>query len=252
MFASWDCKHYLWKACPVRLQGMHKGKEGKSIILEAIADPYMYIWYCFFGEPGSLNDINVLDKSSILGALISGKFDVKVEDYCINNTIRDWLYFLVDGIYPEYALFVKTISVPTTNAKEKYSKKHEHRRKDVERAFGVMNKQHGILERPLRNWYLKDIRNILHTCIIIHNMITVVRKENYSFSDLLEEEEEEELEEDDETISISIFNFEEGEYNEFLQQELSHRVAHMMGEIEDTEKHMHLLNDLKQHINNKY
>ena len=39
--------------------GQHKGKEKKNtLILEAICDPDTYIWYCFFGEPGSLNDLN--------------------------------------------------------------------------------------------------------------------------------------------------------------------------------------------------
>jgi hypothetical protein len=27
----------------------------------------------------------------------------------INGTVRDWMYFLVDGIYPDWAIFVKTI-----------------------------------------------------------------------------------------------------------------------------------------------
>ena len=57
-FASWDCKHYFWKNCPVRLAGSHKGKEkGKTLVMEAICDPELYLWYSHFGEPGSLNDI---------------------------------------------------------------------------------------------------------------------------------------------------------------------------------------------------
>jgi hypothetical protein len=38
MFASWDCKHFSWKNCPVSLAGQHKGKgANKTLILEAIA-----------------------------------------------------------------------------------------------------------------------------------------------------------------------------------------------------------------------
>jgi hypothetical protein len=49
MFASWDCKHFSWKNCPVALAGQHKGKENdKTLILEAIADPDLYIWGCTF------------------------------------------------------------------------------------------------------------------------------------------------------------------------------------------------------------
>ena len=43
-FASWDCKHYFWRNCPVELSGQHKGKEkGNSLVMEAICDPFLYI-----------------------------------------------------------------------------------------------------------------------------------------------------------------------------------------------------------------
>jgi len=34
-----------------------------TIILEAVASQELWIWHVFFGMPGSLNDINVLDRS---------------------------------------------------------------------------------------------------------------------------------------------------------------------------------------------
>jgi hypothetical protein len=62
MFASWDCKHFSWKNCPVSLAGQHKGKgTDKTLVQEAIANPDLYIWYSFFGEAGLLNDINILN-----------------------------------------------------------------------------------------------------------------------------------------------------------------------------------------------
>ena len=85
-FASWDCKHYFWSNCPLALAGQYKGKEkGKTFVMEAICDPFLDIWYFNFGFPGSLNDINVLDRSSIVGSLISGEFDNKVAPYQING-----------------------------------------------------------------------------------------------------------------------------------------------------------------------
>ena len=117
-FASWDCKHFVWDKCPVALQGQHKGHHdgGKCTkILESIADDSCYMWFVNFGDPGSLNDINVLDKSSIVGALISGQLNLKTEKYAINGNERDWMYFLADGIYPEWATFVKT--TPRTSQK---------------------------------------------------------------------------------------------------------------------------------------
>jgi Plant transposon protein len=86
--ASWDCKHFNWKNCPMRLAGQHQGHaEGgkKTLILEAIADHRRYIWAANFGDPGSLNDLNVLDKSSIIGAMLSGEFRIDIDKYSINN-----------------------------------------------------------------------------------------------------------------------------------------------------------------------
>jgi len=67
LFASWDCKHFVWDKCLVALQGQHKGhaEGGKyTKILEAIADDSCYFWCINFGDPGLLNDINVLDTIS--------------------------------------------------------------------------------------------------------------------------------------------------------------------------------------------
>ena len=157
-FASWDCKHYFWENCPVALAGQYKGKEGgKTMVMEAICDPFLYIWYFNFGHPGSLNDINILDRSSIVGALLSGDFDNKVAPYAINGRRRDWMYFLVDGVYPCWSIFVKTNNHPTTQAETKYAKRQEHVRKDIERCFGVLVKKFGILKHRLRGWYVHAI-----------------------------------------------------------------------------------------------
>ena len=101
--------------------------------MEAICDPFLYIWYFNFGHPGSLNDINVLDRSSIVGSLIRGEFDNRVAPYNINGKRRDWMYFLADGIYPCWSIFVKTYKNPHSQAKIKFSKWQEHVRKDIKR-----------------------------------------------------------------------------------------------------------------------
>ena len=177
--ASWDCKHFNWKNCPMRLAGQHKGhKEGgkNTLILEAISDHRRYIWYSNFGDPGSLNDLNVLDKSSIVGSLLSGNLALKSpENYMINGTERDWLYFLVDGIYPEWSIFVNTYSKPTQAKRKKFARKQESARKDIACAFGILVSRWHILQRPFRNWYLEDIVAILHCCVILHNMIVEAR-----------------------------------------------------------------------------
>jgi Plant transposon protein len=192
-FASWDCKHFVWDKCPVALQGQHKGhaEGGKHTkIMEAIADDSCYFWFINFGSPGSLNDINVLDKSSIVGALLSGHLNLKTEPYTLNGKSRDWMYFLADGIYPNWAIFVKTIpkAARSSKSEEIFAAKQEGIRKDVERAFGILVKKFHLLARPIRFWDEVTIRNIVYACVILHNMCCEERvKEKGSF-DLDEED----------------------------------------------------------------
>ncbi|GJU61204.1 retrovirus-related pol polyprotein from transposon TNT 1-94 [Tanacetum coccineum] len=56
-------------------------------------------------------------------------------------------YYLVDGIYPELATLVKTISKPADDDHKRilYKQKQKSARKDVERAFGVLKKKWAIL-----------------------------------------------------------------------------------------------------------
>ena len=114
LFASWDCKHFPLDMCPMAKTGQHKGKEKENtLILEAICDPDTYIWYSFFSEPGSLNDLNILEKSTIVGSILNGMMELHLPQelhYSINGTVHNYLYFLVDGIYPEWPLFISTVS----------------------------------------------------------------------------------------------------------------------------------------------
>jgi len=185
MFASWDCKHFSWALCPVALHGQHKSgnKPHPSLVLEAICDPHLYIWYHHFGEPGSLNDINILDKSSIVTSILDGSLDLLCPPYRINNAERDYLYFLVDGIYPQWAIFMDTIQDPQNPKETHYCACQEGCRKDIERAFGVMVKKWHILHQPLRNWYMNDIHSILNCCIILHNMVVEHHRNNYTIND---------------------------------------------------------------------
>jgi Plant transposon protein len=180
---SWDCKHFVWKNCPMRLAGQHKGHaEGgkKTLILEALADHRRYLWQVNFGEPGCLNDINILDKSTIVGALMSSEFSIKTQPYEINGNVRDWMYFLVDGIYPEWSIFVSSYTNPIDPKKKLFAIYQERVRKDIECAFGILVQRFHILHRPLRGWYQEDIVQVLHTCVILHNMVV---EEKYGFVD---------------------------------------------------------------------
>jgi Plant transposon protein len=128
-----------------------------------------------FGDAGSLNDLNVLDRSSIVGAMLSGDLSIRaLQPYTINGNERDWMYYLVDGIYPGWSIFVNT-STSTEPRKKKFAKHQERVRKDIECAFGILVQRFHILQRPLRNWYLDELSTLVQCCIIIHNMVIEAR-----------------------------------------------------------------------------
>lgn len=259
LFASWDCKHFPWKLCPVALSGQHKGKgEKNTLILEAICDADLYIWYHFFGEPGSLNDLNILDKSTIVEAIVSGKMDLRLPphlEYTINSTRRNYLYFLVDGIYPAWPIFISTISRAQPGTKDKYfASTQEAVRKDIERAFGVLVKQYDILDRPLRVWKMETVREILATCIILHNMTVMERRAQYVGDIYLQATPLQQQEEDHEEIpTVKLFgNYEEdGNDDATVADVVNARVFQIDQVLQNELEHDALLHDLKEQLWNR-
>jgi hypothetical protein len=186
IFGSWDCKHFKWCMCPLREAGQFKGKEkNKTIILEIVSDRDGYIWFSFFGEPGSLNDINILNKSTIVTNLVNGTFDMSVDKFQVGKVQRDFLGFLADGIYPDWSIFLRTIGAPFGDRECKYAKQHEFVRKDVERGFGKFVKVFQACDRPFRLWYREDICSLLNCCIILHNMTVETRRHNFKYNNVV-------------------------------------------------------------------
>lgn len=61
-------------------------------------------------------------------------------------------YYLTDGIYPEWAAFVKSIQLPQGDKVKLFEQCQESTRKDVERAFGVFQSRFHIIHLPARKW----------------------------------------------------------------------------------------------------
>jgi Plant transposon protein len=171
-----DCMHIFWKNCPVAWQGQYQGKDGSpSIILEAVADYSTWIWHNRFGFPGTHNDINVWEQSSLLRSFIDGTFALLDFNFVVGNKAFNQLWVMADGIYPDLSRFVKTMSVPITKVQKLYSKWQESCRKSVERAFGILRRKFQILSRPIELFFVEDIRNVVDTCIILHSMMVELR-----------------------------------------------------------------------------
>ncbi|XP_020415583.1 uncharacterized protein LOC109948082 [Prunus persica] len=91
--------------------------------------------------------------------------------YVVNENEYNLGYYLANGIYPRWATLVKMISQSDTKKKRLFAQKQEAYRKDVERAFGILQAQWAIVRGPARMWRKEQLHSIMMTSIILHNMI---------------------------------------------------------------------------------
>ena len=80
-------------------------------------------------------------------------------------------YYLADGIYPKWSTIVQTISDPQGPKKKLFAARQESCRKDVERAFGVLQAKFAIVAGSSRYWKKEVLHDIMTSCIIMHNVI---------------------------------------------------------------------------------
>jgi hypothetical protein len=91
--------------------------------------------------------------------------------FTINGNMYDMDYFLVDVIYPEWPPFVKTVRNPIDQNTTFFARAQEATRKDIERAFGVLQSRWDVVRGSTYGWDRDQISNIMTVCIILHNMI---------------------------------------------------------------------------------
>ncbi|XP_042016148.1 uncharacterized protein LOC121764151, partial [Salvia splendens] len=112
MLGSIDCMHWQWKNCPTAWRGQytsgHKGTH-PTIVLEVVADCRLWIWHAYFGVAGSNNDLNVLNESPLFNDLCAGR--APNVEFTANHRRYSMGYYLADGIYPRWPVFVKTITL---------------------------------------------------------------------------------------------------------------------------------------------
>lgn len=166
---SIDCWHWEWKNCPSAWAAQYKGKKGKGCVAEMCCGRDLWIWHLFCGNPGSLNDINVLQRSPLLRQIYNS--DIPAVEFEVNGRDYSCPYWLADGIYPELSIFVTGFALPNNPIDKNFTHWQESIRKDIERAFGVLQARWGILTKPGRVWQKQFLDDIVSCCVILHNMI---------------------------------------------------------------------------------
>jgi hypothetical protein len=167
---SIDCMHWEWKNCPSAWKGMFQGKSGvATVVLEAIADHNCRFWHFNFGAPGTLNDLNILDRSPLFNNAVRG--EAPQVNFVVNNNNYNYAYWLGDGIYPSYACFVKTFHRPVMRMQKLFASAQEAKRKDIERAFGILQARFHVLTTGCRLWDRQAMKLVIKTCVILHNMV---------------------------------------------------------------------------------
>uniref|UniRef100_A0A0D3API2 Myb-like domain-containing protein n=1 Tax=Brassica oleracea var. oleracea TaxID=109376 RepID=A0A0D3API2_BRAOL len=163
MIGSIDCMHWEWKNCPTAWKEMYSRGTGKpTIMLEAVASYDLWIWHAFFGAPGTMNDLNILDRSPIFDDIFNGN--------------APQVNFYVNG----------TEGLPQGEKNSLFAKTQETVRKDVERAFGVLQARFAVVKNPSKLWDKDKIANIMRACIILHNMIVEEERSSFTQYDVFE------------------------------------------------------------------
>ncbi|KAL0835091.1 hypothetical protein Bca101_086980 [Brassica carinata] len=204
MIGNIDCMHWEWKNCPTAWKG-------------------------------TLNDINVLDRSPVFDDILQGRAP-KVK-FKVNNHTYRMAYYLTDGIYPNWSTFIQSIPLPQGPKAELFAERQESTRKDVERAFGVLQSRFAIVKNPALQWDKEKIGRIMRTCVILHNMIVENERGGYT------------------QIDTSEFESGESSRSSEVQRTTSFNIGNMLGirnKVRDSEKHDRLKADLVENVWQKF
>jgi hypothetical protein len=116
--------------------------------------------------------------------------------------------------------------------KSHFAKKQEEARKDVERAFGVLQSRFAIVRGPARFFQIETLKDIMTACIILHNMI--IEDERH-----IDEVERDDYEQFNTTTLDPVSHAPTLEFMDFIRRH---------HQIRDKETHSQLQSDLVEHL----
>ena len=98
-------------------------KKNQAIMLEVVASYDLWIWHAFSGVAGANNDLNVLDYSPLFNDIID---DIAPEvPFQVNINTYEKGYYLADGIYLQWAAFVKSFTVALSEKHGAFKRRQE-------------------------------------------------------------------------------------------------------------------------------
>ncbi|XP_021730709.1 uncharacterized protein LOC110697634 [Chenopodium quinoa] len=106
-------------------------------------------------------------------------------NFSVNGHEYNLGYYLTDGIYPDWETFIQGFSHPQIQKHKLFADKQAAARKDVERAFGVLQARFAILRQPSLAYDEDILSDIMKACIIMHNMIVEDERHHYIRADVL-------------------------------------------------------------------
>ena len=87
-------------------------------------------------------------------------------EFVANGHTYNYGYYLADGIYPRWQTFVKPVKNPQGKKVLDLHNAQAAARKDVKRAFGILQAQFAIVRGPARFWDQDMLWYVMTACVI--------------------------------------------------------------------------------------
>jgi hypothetical protein len=109
MLGSLDVTKVHWKNCPTTFKGQFQGQEKyRSIGLECVLDYRLWFWHASFGFSGTLNNINIWERSCLLESMLSGSHSKIDHNFLLDSEVFSKLFYLIDKLYTSLTRFLGT------------------------------------------------------------------------------------------------------------------------------------------------